>query len=112
MVATKVEECRSKTHIEIGLTPNRIDAMSHIGVAKEVCAYLSHYYKKIVSVRPPFQKDNFKVDSNTLPFTVIIENTEACERYTGLGITNVKVDTSPTWLQQRLKSVGVRPILK
>jgi tRNA-binding EMAP/Myf-like protein len=85
---------------EIGLTPNRIDAMSHIGVARDLCAFLSHHYRKTVSPKPPFQ-NNFKVDNNTIPVTVIIENTEACERYTGLSITNVKVETSPTWLQQR-----------
>ncbi|MDB5222672.1 MAG: phenylalanine--tRNA ligase subunit beta [Chitinophagaceae bacterium] len=94
---------------ELGITPNRMDAMSHLGVAKDVYAYLSHHNKKSAPVKSPF-KNNFKADNNKLKIEVIIENTEACQRYAGVSITNIKVAESPKWLQQKLKSIGIRPI--
>jgi phenylalanyl-tRNA synthetase beta chain len=94
---------------EIGLTPNRIDAMSHLGVAKDVCAYLSHHNKAGAPVRSPF-KNNFKVDHQGLQMDVVIENTEDCQRYAGVSIQGVSIAESPVWLQQKLKSIGLRPI--
>jgi phenylalanyl-tRNA synthetase beta chain len=94
---------------EIGLTPNRMDAMSHLGVARDVCAYLSHHNKKETHVLSPF-KNNFKVDNNSLPISVTVENKTACQRYTGVSIKGVTVAESPQWLQQKLKSIGLRPI--
>ncbi len=94
---------------EIGLTPNRMDAMSHLGVAKDVCAYLTYHNKKETSVKLPFKND-FKADSNELPISVAIENKEACQRYSGVSIKGVTVAESPTWLKQKLKSIGLRPI--
>lgn len=94
---------------EIGLTPNRMDAMSHLGVAKDVCAYLSHHNKKDTLVKSPF-KNNFKVDHQGLQLEVIIENTNACQRYSGVSIQGVTIAESPEWLQQKLKSIGLRPI--
>jgi len=94
---------------EIGLTPNRMDAMSHLGVARDVCAYLSHHNKKESIVKSPF-KNNFKVDHQGLQMEVEIENTEACPRYSGLSIQGVTIAESPAWLQQKLKSIGLRPI--
>ena len=94
---------------ELGITPNRMDAMSHLGVAKDVYAYLSHHNKKSAPVRSPF-KNNFKTDNNKLKIEVGIENTEACQRYAGVSISNITVAESPEWLQQKLKSIGVRPI--
>jgi phenylalanyl-tRNA synthetase beta chain len=94
---------------EIGLTPNRIDAMSHLGVAKDVCAYLSHHNKKETLVRSPF-KNNFKPDNQGLQMEVVIENAEACQRYSGVSISGVTIAESPAWLQQKLKSIGLRPI--
>ena len=94
---------------ELGITPNRMDAMSHLGVAKDVYAYLSHHNKKSVPIKSPF-KNNFKVNNHTLPIEVIIENKEACQRYSGVSISNIKVAESPKWLQQKLKSIGIRPI--
>ncbi len=94
---------------EIGLTPNRMDAMSHLGVAKDVCAYLSHHYKKDTHVKLPF-KNNFKADNQNLKIDVTIENAKACQRYSGVTITGVTIAESPKWLQQKLKSIGLRPI--
>ncbi len=94
---------------EIGLTPNRIDAMSHLGVARDICAYLSHHNKKETTIRAPF-KNNFKPDNQGLQMEVIIENAEACQRYSGVSIEGVTIAESPDWLQQKLKSIGLRPI--
>lgn len=94
---------------EIGLTPNRSDAMSHIGVAKDVCAYLSHHYKKDIVVKSPF-KNNFKPDNQGLQIKVVVENTVACQRYAGVSIEGVTIAESPEWLQQKLKSIGLKPI--
>jgi phenylalanyl-tRNA synthetase beta chain len=93
---------------EIGLTPNRMDAMSHWGVARDVCAYLSHHDK--IPAKPTLPPDSFKVDDHSLSITVTVENREACKRYSGICIANVKVGQSPKWLQERLRAVGVRPI--
>ena len=93
---------------EIGLTPNRMDAMSHWGVARDVCAYLTHHDKK--DVKPVIPQHGFKVDNDDLPIKVSIENNQACKRYSGVCIANVKVQESPKWLQERLKSIGLRPI--
>jgi len=94
---------------EIGLTPNRMDAMSHWGVARDVCAYLSHHEKK--EVKPLLPEDKvFKTDNHSLPIKVIIENKEACKRYSGISLSGITVKESPRWLQQKLKAIGQRPI--
>ncbi|MBD0331270.1 MAG: phenylalanine--tRNA ligase subunit beta [Chitinophagaceae bacterium] len=93
---------------EIGLTPNRMDAMSHLGVARDVCAYLSHHEKKLY--KPVLPEITFKVDKKSLPVNVEIQNTAACKRYSGISIANIQVKESPKWMQQRLKAIGVRPI--
>jgi len=93
---------------EIGLTPNRMDAMSHYGVAKDVCAYLSYHEAPTTAVSP-FTKLSIK-DSAVNPFNVIIEDNHACARYSGLVIEGVEVKASPTWLKNRLQAIGVRSI--
>lgn len=94
---------------EIGLTPNRMDAMSHWGVARDVCAYLSHHDKK--DLKPKLSISNgFKPDNNSIPVTVVVENEKACPRYSGVSISNITITESPKWLQQKLKSIGLRPI--
>jgi phenylalanyl-tRNA synthetase beta chain len=94
---------------EIGLTPNRMDAMSHLGVARDVCAYLWHHDKTEMRAISPF-KNNFKADNNELVIDVKIENNDACKRYAGVSICNIKVADSPTWLQNKLKAIGLRSI--
>jgi phenylalanyl-tRNA synthetase beta chain len=93
---------------EIGLTPNRMDAMSHWGVARDVCAYLSHHDKK--EVRPILPAAHFAVEDKSLPVSVTIRSREACRRYSGVSLRGVAVGPSPKWLQERLKAIGLRPI--
>lgn len=94
---------------ELGITPNRMDAMSHLGVARDVYAYLSHHDKKNASITFPF-KNNYNTDNKSLQMGVSIENTMACRRYSCVSISNIKIAESPIWLRQKLKSIGVRPI--
>ncbi len=94
---------------EIGLTPNRMDAMSHLGVARDVAAYLSVHRLQDVAVQYPYA-DAFSTDSKAIPFAVTIENTTACARYAGIHIENITVKESPDWLKQRLQSIGVRSV--
>lgn len=93
---------------EIGLTPNRMDAMSHLGVAKDVCAYLTHHEQEAKPVSPLGQ--SFKSDSKELAIKVTVENQEDCPRYAGVTITGVTVKESPDWLKNRLLAIGQRPI--
>ncbi|GMV77280.1 MAG: phenylalanine--tRNA ligase beta subunit [Chitinophagaceae bacterium] len=94
---------------EIGLTPNRMDAMSHYGVAKDVCAYLIHHNKEDFKIKNIFT-NNFKADNNNLPIQVTVENTKACPRYAGVSITNVEIKESPAWLKNKLTAIGVKSI--
>lgn len=94
---------------EIGLTPNRMDAMSHMGVARDVCAYLTHHDKKELRVKAP-SVNAFKVQDQAMPISVSIRNQEACKRYSGVSITGVTISDSPQWLKDRLLAIGVRPI--
>ncbi len=93
--------------IEVDLTPNRIDAASHIGVARDLAAYLrnsiEHGYKK-PSV------EGFKVDNHNLEIPVEVKNPEACPRYSGVTISGVTIKESPEWLKRRLKTIGLSPI--
>jgi phenylalanyl-tRNA synthetase beta chain len=94
---------------DIGLTPNRSDATSHLGVAKDVCAYLkiNHGYSKDVK-EPDISK--FAIRQNSFPIDVEVKDKEACPRYSGLTLSNVHVGESPEWIQKHLMAVGVRPI--
>lgn len=95
---------------EIGLTPNRNDAMSHVGVARDLVAALNFNnpndpYKVVTTCT-----DSFKVENNNLPIEVMVEDHEACPRYSGVIISNVNVQESPDWLKNRLLSIGLLPI--
>lgn len=93
--------------IEIGLTPNRIDAASHYGVARDLAAYLSVNDKPVKLTRPA--ADKLAIDNNSNVTQIKVENTEACPRYTGITVSNVKVAPSPDWLQNNLRSIGINP---
>ncbi|MBS1781688.1 MAG: phenylalanine--tRNA ligase subunit beta [Bacteroidetes bacterium] len=94
--------------IHIGLTPNRSDAMSHLGVARDVCAYLSHHHQQsVLPTAPTFELPKVKPG---LSIDVHVHDADACPRYAGVSISNIEIKESPNWLQQRLKTIGVRPI--
>lgn len=93
---------------EIGLTPNRADAMGHIGVARDLQAALSLRLGTDVSYHLPPIVDF--TTPNTTPITVEVHDAVACPRYTGILLENVTVAESPKWLQERLQAVGIRPI--
>lgn len=95
--------------LEIGLTPNRADAMGHFGVARDLAAYLNVHENNKVELNLP-SVEGFKIDNKSFPIEVTVENKEACRRYTGVTIQNVKVQASPAWLQKRLRAIGLSPI--
>ncbi|TWR29428.1 phenylalanine--tRNA ligase subunit beta [Mucilaginibacter pallidiroseus] len=88
---------------EIGLTPNRADAASHLGTARDIAAYL-----KIGVTKPDVSA--FKVDNNNSPIQVVVENEAAAPRYSGVSISGIEVKESPKWLKERLAVIGVRSI--
>ena len=98
--------------LEIGLTPNRSDAASHIGVARDLAAVINsqsavHSPQSIVKMPAV---ESFSVDNESLKIEVVVEDTEACPRYSGVTISGVEIKNSPEWLQTRLKSIGLKPI--
>jgi phenylalanyl-tRNA synthetase beta chain len=98
---------------EIGLTPNRMDAMSHLGVAKDVVAYLINIGKEVRCQIPDVRKENLNKPDNRQPTSdieIFIENENLCARYAGLTISNIVVKESPEWMQLKLKAIGLRPI--
>ena len=94
--------------LEVDITPNRVDATSHFGVARDLAAYLKQNGKPANLKRPSV--DAFKIDDEVPAIEVVVENKEACLRYSGITIKNVTVKESPEWLQNRLKVIGMRPI--
>ena len=94
--------------IEIDITANRSDALSHWGVARDLYAWLKRNGHVTSLHRPDCTE--FTVDNNDLPIDVEIENTEACKRYACVSITGCEVKESPEWLQNKLKVIGLRPI--
>jgi len=94
--------------LEVDITPNRADACSHYGVARDLYAYLLSNCFDATLKRPSV--DEFKVDNHDLDIDVQVENTEACPRYAGVSIKGVTVKESPEWLQDKLRIIGIRPI--
>ena len=93
--------------IGIGLTPNRIDAASHIGVARDIAAYLRSRGEDVKVSLPSVEE--FKVDNHDLTIEVTVEDTEAAPRYAGLTITDCKIAPSPEWMQNELRAAGINP---
>ena len=94
--------------LEVDITPNRVDATSHYGVARDLAAYLKQAGKPAALRLPSVEA--FKIDDETPAIEVIVENEEACLRYSGVTIKGVTVKESPEWLQNRLRVIGLRPI--
>ncbi len=100
--------------IEVDITANRADGLSHWGVARDLYAWLCQRYAEgLIPVAPQMhrpQVNNFIADNHDLPVTVEIENKEACKRYACVSITGCEVKESPEWLKQKLNVIGLRPI--
>lgn len=94
--------------LEVDLTPNRIDAASHYGVARDLAAYLKQNGLPYQLTKPSV--DDFRIDDPSLAITVEVENTTACPRYSGITIKGVEVKESPEWLKNSLQLIGIRPI--
>lgn len=94
--------------LEIGLTPNRADAMGHIGVARDLLAHLNFHKKLNLKINWPQIKE-LKPTSD-FPINIKIEDTQNCSRYCGVTITDVKIAPSPEWIQKSLRAVGLTPI--
>jgi len=95
---------------EIGLTPNRSDATSHIGAARDLVAVFNHINKNNNSKLLLPSVEEFKVDNHDLDIDIKVENEKACPRYSGVTLTNLKVEESPEWLKNALNAIGLRPI--
>lgn len=102
-LATEYFNVQSDYVLEIGLTPNRADAASHVGVVRDIKAAKKRDLK-LPSV------ENFKVENTNLTIPVTVKEKEMCPRFSGVTISNVQVKESPDWLQSRLKSIGLTPI--
>lgn len=105
--AAKYFNVESDYVIEVDLTPNRIDGASHIGVARDLAAFLKK--DREVSYKRP-SIDSFKVDNNKLVIDVDLINSNACRRYAGVTISDIEIKESPLWLQKKLRTIGLTPI--
>ena len=96
------------TIIEVDITPNRSDAASHFGVARDLYAYYQAHGQNVALTKPSVEA--FQIDSHDLPISVNIDAPEACPRYTGVSIEGVEIKESPDWLKNSLTAIGLRPI--
>ena len=94
--------------LEVDITPNRVDATSHYGVARDLAAYLKQAGKPAQLKAPSVEA--FQIDDPSAGISVEVQNTEACLRYSGVTIQGVTVKESPEWMQNRLRAIGLRPI--
>ena len=108
MPAKEYYNVESDYILEVDITPNRVDAASHFGVARDIAAYLKQNGKNATLTKPSV--DAFKIDDKSPAVEVFVENTEACPRYSGVTIKGVTVTESPDWLKNRLSLIGLRPI--
>jgi len=106
--ASQYLNLRSDTVYEIGLTPNRADATNHLGIARDLLAWVRHHENPNAELKYEVQHTTY--DLGSTKYAVEVENTEACHRYTGLLIRGVQVKESPDWLKDRLHALGQRPI--
>ncbi|RUL58320.1 phenylalanine--tRNA ligase subunit beta [Prevotella koreensis] len=108
MPAAEYYNLESDWLIEVDITANRADALSHWGVARDLYAWLKQNGYETSLHRP--SDETFVVDDETLPIDVEIVNKEACKRYACVSITDCEVKESPEWLKNKLNTIGVRPI--
>ncbi|MFO7978242.1 MAG: phenylalanine--tRNA ligase subunit beta [Bacteroidales bacterium] len=110
MPAARYLDVKEDWVLEIGLTPNRIDAASHLGVARDIVAVINHRTgkKDLVLKQPP--SGHLVIDNHDLPIPVVIEDPEACPRYCGITLSGITVGPSPEWLQTFLRAIGLKPI--
>lgn len=106
--ASEIFEIENDEVFEIGLTPNRADAMSHLGVARDLKAGLLQKEINLELITPSVSA--FRVDNRTLKIDVDVKNKELAPRYCGAFISGIRVEDSPAWLQNRLKAIGLTPI--
>jgi phenylalanyl-tRNA synthetase beta chain len=105
--AAKVFDIETDEVFEIGLTPNRADAMSHMGVARDLRAGLLQHGKSSELITPSVSK--FKVEKRTLKIDVKVADSKLVPRYCGVTISGITVKPSPSWLQNKLKAIGLTP---
>ena len=105
---SKIYENYSDQVFNIGLTPNRSDAMSHLGVARDLRAALMHKGHKGELITPSVS--SFHINSRTQKVNINVQDSNLCPRFTGICIENISVKESPSWLQNRLKSIGLTPL--
>ena len=108
MPAAEYYHLESDWLIEVDITANRADALSHWGVARDLYAWLKQNGYKTATHKPSIEA--FKVDNHDLPIKVRIENKEACKRYACVSVTDCDVKESPDWLKNKLTTIGLRPI--
>ena len=108
MLAKDYFGIKDDTLIEVDITPNRIDAASHYGVARDLAAYFALIDNSVKLTKPSV--DTFRVENTSLSIPVVIENTAACPRYSAITISGVTVTESPKWLKDNLLAIGLRPI--
>ncbi len=106
--AAEYYNIKSDYVIEVDITPNRADACSHYGVARDLYAWLVQNGYKTSIHRP--SDEAFAVDNNDLEIAVDVQNTEACPRYAAVTVTGCEVKESPDWLKDKLRTIGLRPI--
>lgn len=108
MPAVEYYHIENDTIIEVDITPNRSDAASHYGVARDLYAYYQAHGQNIALTKPSVEA--FKIDNNALPIQVNVDAPDACPRYSGVSIQGVEVKESPEWLKNSLLAIGLRPI--
>jgi len=108
MPAAEYYHIENDTVIEVDITPNRSDAASHYGVARDLYAYYKAHGQAVELTKPGV--DAFKIDNHDLPISVHVDAPEACPRYSGVSIKGVEVKESPDWLKNSLLAIGLRPI--
>ena len=107
--ASEYFHLENDTLIEVDITPNRSDAISHYGVARDLHAWYQAHGQKDVTLNRP-DESGFSIDDPVSPIAVSVENTDACPRYSGVMIRGVHVSESPEWLKKALTTIGLRPI--